>query len=89
MQGSIEYAGLLIGMGIVAAKTRQLKLALGYFNRGLVIQRKLLPPDHPTIANTLRATALAHKQMGHVDEAESSTKEATAVSRRSQSACAG
>jgi tetratricopeptide (TPR) repeat protein len=57
--------------------------------RSYEIRRRLLGPEHPLVARSLRWQGLAYQRLGQLDRAESSLRESMAVSTRARPARAG
>ena len=62
--------------------------ALPLAERTLASQRKLLPPDHPSLAATLKLLAGIHSGLGRAAPAAAVLEAAAAIDRRSQTRCA-
>ena len=89
MENTAAFASACSFLGYFLLNNSQPAEALSHLTRALELQRKLLPPDHPEIADTLHKIALANGHLGNAAAATQAAAASSAVERRSQSRCAG
>ena len=86
---TLEYSVVCYNIGINLGMNGRPGEALPHFNQSLALRQKLLPPDHPDIANCLHNIAVVHKALDNTDAAADAASASIAVARRSQTRCAG
>ena len=98
MQGTDEFAHVCMAVGTSllmlhgaddASSADDVMKAKTYIYRALSVFRKILPPDHPSIAHTLGALSMCQARLGNAGAAASAAATASFVHRRSQTQCSG
>ena len=80
LQNTLDYARTFVLTGVAEEARGRNEAAL---------ERRLLPPSHPTIAIRLDCIAQCHTSMGDAAAARSARAEAKRIIRRSQAHCSG
>ena len=88
-QESMLYADVLSGIASLYYNTGvKHQQALKYAHRAVAVFRKLLPPDHPQIWDTLKLIALIETVLGNSEAAAATFAAVAVLQRRSQNQCA-
>jgi len=86
---TLDYADCCYNLGFYLMNDSKLTEALTHLTRALEIYRRLLPPDHPGIAQCLKDLSDVNERLGNADAAALAAAASASVARRSQTACAG
>ena len=93
MGSALESATVLGNLGsvetLLAVTPADYATARAHLDRCCAIRRRLLPPDHPQLADALKRLSKCMTKMGNGAGAEGAAAEASRIVRRSQTACAG
>ena len=89
LTNSESFAMAEVNLGCVLLGVGSPKLALRHMERGFAIYRSVLPPSHPSIADTMKNVARAQVALGNFGGATELFKAGVSLGRRSQTQCSG